>query len=324
MNNQIEIEIVEEDNNEPQLNNLSKGKLLEKCKQLGLSGYSSKKKAEIIELIKNQYTNKVIDNIYIPLKPLIKWSGGKSDEIKEFQKYIPNFDTYLEPFMGGGSVFFHTRPKKAVISDVHCELIDFYKSIKDGHANEIYEFMKNHPNDEETYYKVRDNMEINTSLDNAKRFYYLRKTCFRGMLRYNKQGKFNIPYGKYKTINYEELKNSSYEELFKNTEIHKESYQYIFEHYNDANNFMFLDPPYDSEFTDYGYCVFDKEAHKQLFKCFTETKIKCLMVIGKTKFIEDLYKDYIVDRYDKRYKFKLYAGRVGDEINTEHLVIKNY
>ena len=144
------------------------------------------------------------------------------------------------------------------------------------------------------------------------------------MLRYNKQGKFNIPYGKYKTINFEELKNPSYEELFKNTVIHKESYQYIFEHYNDNNNFMFLDPPYDSEFTDYGYCVFDKEAHKQLFKCFSETKIKCLMVIGKTKFIEDLYKDYIVDRYDKRYKFKLYAGRIGDEINTEHLVIKNY
>ena len=87
---------------------------------------------------------------------------------------------------------------------------------------------------------------------------------------------------------------------------------------------MFLDPPYDSEFTDYGYCVFDKEAHKDLFNHFANTKIKCLMVIGKTAFIEDLYKDYIVDRYDKKYKFKLYAGRVGDEINTEHLVIKNY
>jgi DNA adenine methylase len=144
------------------------------------------------------------------------------------------------------------------------------------------------------------------------------------MLRYNKQGKFNIPYGRYKTINYEELKNPLYEELLKNTEIHKESYQYIFEHCNDANNFMFLDPPYDSEFTDYGYCVFDKEAHKDLFNHFASTKIKCLMVIGKTAFIEDLYKDYIVDKYDKRYKFKLYAGRIGDEINTEHLVIKNY
>lgn len=324
-----EIELVIEDQ---ELHSLSKPQLLEKCKQLGLSNYSSKKKLDLINMImdNNNDENEVLAKIQtLPknvqsLKPLVKWSGGKSDEIKEFQKYIPDFDTYLEPFIGGGSLFFNLKPTKAVISDVHTELIDFYQSIKDGHANEIYEFMKANPNDETTYYQVRDKMVIQFPLDNAKRFYYLRKTCFRGMLRYNKQGKFNIPYGKYKAINFEELKNPCYEELLKNTEIHKESYQYIFENYNDENNFMFLDPPYDSEFTDYGYCVFDKEAHKELFKCFASTKIKCLMVIGKTAFIEDLYKDYIVDRYDKRYKFKLYAGRVGDEINTQHLVIKNY
>jgi DNA adenine methylase len=325
-----DIELIIEDANHD-LGSLSKPQLLEKCKSLGLSGYSSKKKSDLIDMIMNNNESNVVIakmpislNTMLPLKPLVKWSGGKSDEIKEFQKYIPDFDTYLEPFIGGGSLFFHLRPAKAVISDVHTELVDFYQSIKAGHANEIYEFMKSRPNDEETYYQVRDKMPINCPLDNAKRFYYLRKTCFRGMLRYNKQGKFNIPYGRYKTINYEELKNPLYEELLKNTEIHKESYQYIFEHCNDANNFMFLDPPYDSEFTDYGYCVFDKEAHKDLFNHFASTKIKCLMVIGKTAFIEDLYKDYIVDKYDKRYKFKLYAGRIGDEINTEHLVIKNY
>jgi DNA adenine methylase len=87
---------------------------------------------------------------------------------------------------------------------------------------------------------------------------------------------------------------------------------------------MFLDPPYDSEFTDYGYCQFGKEDQKRLAACFKSTKIRCLMIIGKTDFIVDLYKDYIVDSYKKNYKFKLYAGRVGSEINTEHLVIKNY
>lgn len=330
--NQEDIEFIIEDENED-ISTMSKPKLLEKCKSLGLSGYSSKKKADLITLIQNncdknvvlgkQHITKNADTV-LHLKPLVKWSGGKSDEIKSFQKYIPEFETYLEPFIGGGSLFFHLQPAKAVISDVHTELIDLYQSIKDGHANDIYEFMKSRPNDETTYYEVRDKMVVECPLDNAKRFYYLRKTCFRGMLRYNKQGKFNIPYGKYKTINFEELRNPGYEELLKNTEIYKQSYQYIFEHYDDPNNFMFLDPPYDSEFTDYGYCVFDKEAHKELFKCFATTKIKCLMVIGKTAFIEDLYKDYIVDRYDKRYKFKLYAGRVGDEINTQHLVIKNY
>ena len=259
------------------------------------------------------------------LKPLIKWSGGKSDEIKTFEKHIPeNYNTYLEPFIGGGSVFFNQSPNKAVISDIHEELIDFYQAIKDGKSKDIYEFMETHPNDEKTYYKVRDDMEVKTSLDNAKRFYYLRKTCFRGMMRYNKSGKFNIPYGKYKTINYEELLNEDYEKLLKNTKIFNKSYEYIFKNYNDDNNFMFLDPPYDSEFTDYGYCKFDKEEQEKLAKCFKKTKIKCLMIIGKTEFISKLYKGYIVEEYDKNYRFKLYAGRVGDEINTKHLVIKNY
>jgi len=259
------------------------------------------------------------------LPPIIKWGGGKSDEIKMFKKYIPSdYNIYLEPFIGGGSVFFHLMPKKAIITDVHKELIDLYTVIKEGSANKIYEFMEKSPNNDTTYYKIRDEMKIESQLDSAKRFYYQRKTCFRGMLRYNKSGHFNTAFGKYKTINYDNLKNKEYENLLKRSEIINTSYEYIFEKYNDDKNFMFLDPPYDSEFTDYGYCKFGKDDHIKLAKLFKETKIKCLMIIGKTKFIEDLYKDYIVEEYQKKYKFKLYAGRIGDEINVKHLIIKNY
>ena len=259
------------------------------------------------------------------MKPLIKWSGGKADEIKNFEKYFPdNYTTYLEPFIGGGSVFFNVCPKQAVISDVHPELIDFYNSIKNDHGDEIHSFMKDHPNEEAIYYDIRNNMQIESPLDNAKRFYYLRKTCFRGMMRYNKKGKFNIPFGKYKTMNYENLKQTEYHEVLKNTEIKNCSFETIFKDYNDENNFMFLDPPYDSEFTDYGYCEFTREHQEKLAKCFKETKIKCLMVIGRTDFIANLYDGYIADEYAKKYRFKLYGGRVGDEINNTHLVIKNY
>ena len=259
------------------------------------------------------------------LKPIIKWSGGKSDEIKMFEKYFPeHFKRYIEPFVGGGSVYFYLNPLDAVISDVHTELIDLYRNIGNGKSYEIFDFMKNNQNDESTYYKVRDEMEINSDLDSAKRFYYQRKTCFRGMLRYNKNGKFNIPFGRYKTINFNDLTNKEYEILLSRTEILNKDFEYIFEKYNDENNFMFLDPPYDSEFTDYGYCQFGKEEQKKLALLFKNTKIKCLMIIGKTKFIEELYSGYIVDEYEKKYKFKLYDNRVGDEINTKHLVIKNY
>lgn len=263
-------------------------------------------------------------DIKTSLNPLVKWSGGKKDELKQFQQYIPKFDTYLEPFVGGGAVFFHLNPQKAVITDIHTELIDLYTAIKNRKSDEIYKFMETHPNEETTYYEVRDKMPINDYLDSAKRFFYQRKTCFRGMLRYNSSGKFNIPFGRYKTYNYEILKDKNYENLFKNTEIECKDFSYIFEKYNDKKNFMFLDPPYDSKFTDYGYCSFGRKEHEKLAKCFKETKIKCLMIIGKTDYISELYKEYIVDEYDKKYRFKLHSGRVGDEINTKHLIIKNY
>ena len=304
----------------------SKKELLLKCAELGITKCTSKNKSELLELINN---NTNINNPVIQTKsnlaPLIKWSGGKSDEIKTFYKHIPSsYNKYIEPFIGGGSLFFYLNPDNAIITDVHTELIDLYQSIKEGKSEEIYKFMELNQNTEENYYKIRDTMVINNSLDSAKRFYYQRKTCFRGMLRYNKNNKFNIPFGKYKTINYSDLLNKKYEELLSRTEIIKTSFEYAFDNYNDNNNFMFLDPPYDSEFTDYGYCKFGKDEHIKLAKYFKETKIKCLLIIGKTKFIEELYKDYIVEEYEKQYKFKLYGGRVGDEINTKHLIIKNY
>ena len=327
------------------LTKMKKPDLLKRCKELGIKKCSYQKKSVLIDLINNRsQTPQAAENTVVSgsivhsvsveikksLKPIVKWSGGKSDEIKQFEKYIPlEYDTYLEPFIGGGSVYFYLKPKKAVISDVHIELIDLYQSIGEGKSNEIYEFMQNSPNDEETYYKIRDTMPIDTKLDKAKldkakRFYYQRKTCFRGMLRYNRHGKFNIPFGRYKTINYSDLQNKNYEDLLSKTEILNKSFEYIFENYNNENNFMFLDPPYDSEFTDYGYCKFGKDEQEKLATLFKNTKIKCLMIIGKTKFIEDLYKDYIVGEYDKKYRFKLHSGRIGDEINTKHLIIINY
>ena len=320
-----------------ELANNSRKELLTKCEGYGITNCKSKNKSELILLINNAIANATATNDTNAndtatnaanknsLKPIIKWSGGKMDEIKMFEKYFPeNYNIYIEPFIGGGAVYFHLNPSKAVISDVHTELIDLYKCIGDGKGADIYEFMENSPNDEATYYNIRDVMVMNDALDIAKRFYYQRKTCFRGMLRYNKDKKFNIPFGRYKTINYTELLNKDYETLLNRTEIYNERFEVIFEKYNDEANFMFLDPPYDSEFTDYGYCQFGKEEQYKLASLFKTTKIKCLMIIGKTKFIEELYCGYIVAEYDKKYKFKLYNNRIGDEINTKHLIIKNY
>jgi DNA adenine methylase len=291
--------------------------LIELCKQRGIKGYSTKKKDELLALLETpQTTNQ-------HLSPLVKWSGGKGDEIHEIMKFMPDYKTYVEPFVGGGALFFHLNPTAAVINDIHPELIKVYKAIGTGQRTAIKQFMEAHPNEEEEYYKVRA-IEPATDLEAAAQFYYLRKTCFRGMLRYNSQMKFNIPFGKYKTINFSDLDNPAYETLLSRTKIMNGHFRDVFKECDTPDHFIFLDPPYDSTFTDYGYCSFGRPEHEELATLFKKSKAKCMMVIGETEYIRNLYKDYIVHTYPKNYKFKIHSGRVGDEINVNHLVICNY
>jgi len=296
--------------------------LLAMCKEKNIKGYSGKKKDELVNLISDTYVEP-LQNQDNHLKPLIKWSGGKSDEIKHILPHIPLFETYVEPFVGGGALFFYLNPTKAVINDIHPELIKLYKAIGSGSRETLKQFMMDHENSETEYYKVRDIVPSN-DVEAAAQFYYLRKTCFRGMLRYNSQGKFNIPYGKYKSINYTDLDNPAYEQLLQRTTISNGSFKTIFEKCNTPEHFIFLDPPYDSKFTDYGYCSFGKKEHEELADLFKTSKAKCLMVIGETDFIKKLYEGYIVESFPKNYKFKIHSGRVGEEINVNHIIIRNY
>lgn len=275
-----------------------------------------------------------------PLLPLFKWSGGKRDEISKFIHHLPtSYNIFIEPFIGGGALYFYLNHSsqeqtivpviRNVINDVHNEIINFYQKIKDGFGNDIYELMSIVNNNEEDYYTIRDNCIyeedeiVDKNFYDAFRFFYIRKTCYRGMLRYNSKGCFNIPFGRYKTYNYDILKDIKYKNLLSNTEITLGSFEKVFEKYgNNEEAFIFLDPPYDSTFTDYGYCQFGREEHNKLSQCFKNSKAKCLMIIGDTTFIRELYSNYIVGQYDKKYLFKITNNRVNEK--AVHLIIKNY
>ena len=119
------------------LNKLTRKQLIDECKKLSITHYSNKTKNQLVELINNHNLDDIdekISNISINnnhLSPLIKWSGGKSDEINNILKYIPsNYNNYIEPFIGGGALFWYLCPNKAVINDIHPELIKFYNAIK--------------------------------------------------------------------------------------------------------------------------------------------------------------------------------------------------
>lgn len=260
------------------------------------------------------------------MKPIFVWVGGKRSEIKQYSKYIPDdINTYIEPFCGGAATFFHLNHSKNVISDVHSELIDFYQCIKNDKAEEISSWIRYQPSCKNGYYKIRDDMEINSQLDRAKRFYYLRKTCYRGMLKYNKKGEFNVCYGYHGISKCTELQNKDYTTLLKNTTILNSGFENIFEDYTNPKDFMFLDPPYDCKITNYGYCKFGRDEHKKLAECFKNTKIRCLMIIGKSDFISELYDGYIVEEYDKKYGFNVIDKESRyNTLNAIHLIIKNY
>jgi len=157
------------------------------------------------------------------MKPLVKYRGGKSKEIPHLIKHIPRYSgRYIEPFFGGGALFFHLEPKRAIINDINSKLIAFYVGVKDNfetlktELSEIekvyvvnrrkFEELKSKMPDERVddenepiYYQLRDmfNDLTKKKYSDALLYFFINKTAYSGMISYNAKGEFNVPYGRY-------------------------------------------------------------------------------------------------------------------------------
>ncbi len=135
------------------------------------------------------------------MKPFLKWAGGKRQLLPELLKRVPKkFRTYHEPFLGGGALFFELEPEIAVLGDSNPRLIETYKAVRDMPdvvLQDLSMHESRHASDEKYYYKVRDDFN-SSDAHTASEFIYLNKTCFNGLWRVNKSGKFNVPKGSYK------------------------------------------------------------------------------------------------------------------------------
>ena len=179
-------------------------------------------------------------------KPILKWAGGKTQMLKEIIPRIPvHFGKYIEPFFGGGAVFFALDPENAIIADSNPELINMYRQVAD-YVDEVICCLQKYENTSEMFYAVREQnwMEL-TPVEAAARTIYLNKTCFNGLYRVNKKGQFNTPFGKYKNpkICDEPLLREVSKRLKKAT-IECGDYMEVLEKYAQAGDFIFLDPPY--------------------------------------------------------------------------------
>jgi DNA adenine methylase len=287
------------------------------------------------------------------IDPIYKWTGGKRKEIKMFSKHYPDFVkhnsdyTFVEPFFGGGAVYWNINANTNIINDNDVELINFLKVVKENPhsilelSKEISIELSNISKREKLnlisiseaktqrgvfYYEWR-NKDRNNGLSNlseverAFRFLMVNQLAFNGMRRFNSKGEFNVPYGNYKTFNPNITK--EHVDKLKNTEIFCGSYKDVMNNNDSDNTFMFIDPPYTREFTQYSpESVFGLEQQKELFNTFKSMeKSKVMIVINKDEFTADLYKDYIKDEYDLKYSTNI-KNRFNNSV--KHLVITNY
>lgn len=282
------------------------------------------------------------------MKPIIKYRGGKSKEINNFIEFIPNqYDRYIEPFAGGAALFFYLAPNAALINDINSRLVNFYSAVRENfdslkaeltrleltyRSNQMeYEQIKMKDKsryvenkNEALYYLLRDmyNGIIEKKYLDATLYYFINKTSYSGMLRFNSKGEFNVPFGRYKNFN-TQLVSEEHSELLKRTEITNEDYSEIFNRCT-VNDFVFLDPPYDCIFTDYGNIEqngFTEDNHRRLAQDFRNLGSRSLMVIGKTPLTEELYRPFIRAEYSKTYAVNI-RNRFKSE--STHLVVTNF
>lgn len=235
-------------------------------------------------------------------QPFVKWAGGKRALVPEILKLLPStFGNYWEPFVGGGAVFFALadRIRRAHLSDLNLDLILTYVAVRD-HTNAVIKALEEHANkhNRRHYLRVRDKMhDVQELPDLAARFIYLNKTCYNGLYRVNKSGKFNVPVGSYKnpTICDEENLWTASKVLSK-----ADVKCWQFDQIKPAEgDLVYCDPPYDGTFVGYTGNGFDAGDQKRLRDaCMQWRAVGAHVIISNnnTERIRSLYQNFTLHK----------------------------
>ena len=368
------------------------------------------------------------------MKPFIKWPGGKSGEIRYFLSLIPSYDRYIEPFVGGGALYFHLNPEKACINDTSEELMCLYRLIKEqdpefhrildlyarsfsalkqscerayDRIHDLYRVMKIAEREEidvrrlklhtllvsevldmarsdgepvldpgdfrekiarsvedkifrtianekkkaftpkdlkanlitgfmsgfylyfrDVFNEIRRENIVCSEQFRAANYYFIREYCYGSMFRYNADGGFNIPYGgiSYNKKDLQEKVNQMFSpemaSLLDRTELYCMDFEEMLNSLDlTENDFLFLDPPYDTTFSEYEGIDFNQDDHRRLADYLKSTRATFLLVIKNTEYIRELYKDrFRVLSFENRYGYNV---RSRNERKSEHLIITN-
>jgi DNA adenine methylase len=302
----------------------------------------------------------------IRAKPFLKWAGGKSQLISALSERLPEtikktkeINTYIEPFIGGGAIFFYLKSNyriiKSIIIDVNPELVLSYQVIQKDHKKLILKLKKieeeylplKESQRKEYFYDVRTSYNENLSnvnfqsygkswIDRTAQMIFLNRTCFNGLFRQNSKGEFNVPFGKYKNPQICNERNI--------TEVHwgLKDTEIICGDFNKAKKFVrkncliYLDPPYrpinpTSSFTSYAKDGFNDDDQRRLADFYKQMDKKSAFLMlsnsdprnenPKDDFFDRLYSKFIIERVPAKRNINCNADKRG-EINE--LIIRNY
>lgn len=256
-------------------------------------------------------------------KPFLKWAGGKTQLVPQILARFPDqFRTYYEPFVGGGAVFFALGPKRSVLSDINEELVATYQTIRDD-VDGVIRVLKAHRAEEEHFYKVRAQQPGRLAAHSAAaRTIFLNRTCFNGLYRVNRRGRFNVPFGRYRNptvCNEVNLRRCAQalshtdivvrDALKSNLPVRK-------------GDLVYVDPPYDpisdtANFTAYTRQGFGKQEQRQLAEMcrqWAERGVHVVASNSNTRFIRSLYKGFRIEEVYARRAINSRADRRGPVI----------
>ena len=234
------------------------------------------------------------------LLPFLRWAGGKRWLINSGVNFYPKeYQTYIEPFLGGGAVFFFLNPKRAILSDINENLVQTFQAIKDDWKtvfDGISKYQKKHS--KEFYYQERDKKRL-LPHDKASQLIYLNRTCWNGLYRVNSDGLFNVPKGTKDTVVFE---NDNFEAISKrllNAELICSDFERTIAKAK-KGDFVFADPPYtvkhnENGFLHYNEKIFSWDDQERLHKSLKEADergVNFTLTNANHCSIRDLYKDF--------------------------------
>lgn len=193
------------------------------------------------------------------ISPFLKWAGGKRWFVgKHIDECPSKYKRYIEPFLGGGSLFFKISPKSAILSDINVNLIETYCCIRDDWES-VLELLQNHhyAHSEEHYYRVRA-LVPETPIERAARFIYLNRTCWNALYRVNLNGQFNVPIGTKKNVIYPDDDFKAVSEVLKSCEIVKKDFESVID-LSERGDFIFIDPPYTVKHNNNGFVKYNEK-----------------------------------------------------------------